>query len=147
MAPNKINKYTKRYSICVFYRTKKTKTKTKTKNGPNQTNFSLQKKKKGKHLYDISLERHHSGFLSTDRNSKHHSVRIPHKPFQFTLRSQCLPRASDSVQNQPELQRTLAEPVSSALKSNTQCWETGSTANGHKNMPRRLIPETKRSQW
>lgn len=55
---------------------------------------------------------------------------------QFTLRIWCLPQAPDSVQNQPGRQRTLAEPVSSALKSNTRCWETGSTANGHKNMPR-----------
>lgn len=139
IVPNKTNKYTKRYSICEFYVTKANK------NGPKET-WTSPPRKKEKHLYDISLERHHSAFPSTDRNSTPHGARSPHEPFKSTLRNRCLPRTSDSARHQPE-PRPLAKRATSALRSETRCGETGSTTNGYKILPTPWIPGPERSQW
>lgn len=103
MTPNKINKYTKRYSISVFFYHKE-----KQKWAKTQLSFSPHEKRKNIFLTSpcrVSL------WLLVDRNSKHHGVLSPRKPFKITLRNRYLPQTSDSVQHQTEMQCTLAQPV------------------------------------
>lgn len=138
MAPNKINKYTKRCSICVFCTTKENKNGTK-------TDSNLSPQERGKAFIWHLLRETSLGFL-VDRQKQQTPVCEAHMSVRIRIKDLCLPGTSDSMRHQPEPQRTLARPVSSARKSNTQHWETGSTANGPQSMPRQLIPGTKSRQ-